>query len=134
MTQEELKQIDHPSHYNSPTRRCECIEAMVLVFGQEKANIFAQLSEFKYAWRKGLKEGESVDKELRKAEWYQDYVMNHKDPRPRVEVLSTELWTIDEMLEIIEKQFTVSDDELALKATVSAASAADSVSNNKNNK
>lgn len=127
MAQNEQNQIDHPSHYNSPTRRCECIEAMVALFGQDEVNIFAKLSRFKYCWRKGEKENESLDKDLRKAQWYQDYEMNHKEP-------SAELWTIGEMIEVIDKMFTVSADELALKATVSAASAADSSSDYKPSK
>lgn len=136
MAQETTRQIDHPSHYNSPKRRCECIEAMVVLFGQDEVNTFAKLSRFKYCWRKGEKENESLDKDLRKAQWYQDYEANHKDP-------SAELWTIGKMIDIINKMFTYTADELSLKealkaptdlkydgskftAPVSAASAADS--------
>lgn len=57
-------QIDHPNHY---TGGIECIDAMIAVYGIEKAIDFCLLNAFKYRWRYKDKNGRE---DLSKGLWY----------------------------------------------------------------
>ena len=62
--------VDHPAHYNTGKR--EVIEEMRLIFGDEAVAAFCKLNAYKYMRRadhKGHKE-----EDLKKAEWYMDYL------------------------------------------------------------
>lgn len=63
-----VEMVDHPSHYNSGG--IECIDAMLAAFGKEEVIAFCKLNAFKYVWRSGKKDGNSVPQDLAKAEWY----------------------------------------------------------------
>lgn len=68
--------VDHPKHYNSDGR-LECIMEMELMFGHESVEIFCKLNAYKYFYRAGSKDGEAKEKDLAKAQWYLEYIMNH---------------------------------------------------------
>ena len=60
------EKVDHPSHYNRKGAM-ECIDEMVLVFGQEAAMHFCLLNAWKYRYRAADKNGEE---DLKKSDWY----------------------------------------------------------------
>ena len=58
----------NPTHYkNSPI---ETIDMMVSVFGKQKAAGWCLITAFKYRMRLGTKEGNSVQQDLDKEQWY----------------------------------------------------------------
>lgn len=66
---ESLKeQVDHPSHYQKGGR--ECIDVMIEKFGVDAVIAFCECNQFKYEWRAGMKDGNSAEQDLAKAEWY----------------------------------------------------------------
>lgn len=68
--EEESDEVNHPSHYTSGKH--ECIDVMVSMFGVETVKGFCKCNVFKYRFRAGLKQGESAEKDIAKAEWYED--------------------------------------------------------------
>jgi hypothetical protein len=58
----------NPPHYKDDG--LECIEAMLIVFSVDEVIAFCKVNAFKYLWRKGKKEGNSIDQEMAKAKWY----------------------------------------------------------------
>lgn len=66
--------VDHPDHYQG---KYECIELMRAMFGDEFTRCFCAGNSFKYRFRAGKKEGESAEKDLSKAEWYETYLMEN---------------------------------------------------------
>lgn len=70
--------VNHPSHYESSTS-IECIQAMVLIFGEDAVADFCACNAFKYMWRYKHKNGME---DLKKAEWYLSYLgkMREDDP------------------------------------------------------
>ena len=62
------EQVNHPAHYQKGGR--ECIDVMIEEFGKQAVIDFCKCNEFKYKWRAGLKDGNSADQDLAKAEWY----------------------------------------------------------------
>lgn len=67
------EQVNHPDHYNKPGRK-ECIVEMREKFGDEKVKAFCGLSAYKYEYRAGEKGNAETD--LKKAEWYKQYMKN----------------------------------------------------------
>lgn len=67
-----MDNINHPSHYQG---KHECIEVMRAMFGDEAVKGFCKCNSFKYRFRAGKKDGQSADQDLKKAEWYEDYLM-----------------------------------------------------------
>lgn len=61
------EQVNHPSHYQG---KIECIDAMVLQFGDFEVAYFCEINAFKYLWRAGEKEGNSKEQDEQKAMWY----------------------------------------------------------------
>lgn len=64
--------INHPSYYNKGNR--ECIDIMRDLFGNEAVKGFCRCNSFKYRFRAGNKPGNYAEKDLKKAEWYEDYL------------------------------------------------------------
>lgn len=69
--------VNHPSHYKKEGRK-ECIEEMVDIFGEEAVCIWCALNHYKYNYRKGTKEGNSEEQDIKKGKWYMDYTRNLK--------------------------------------------------------
>lgn len=61
--------INKPTHYNREGA-IECIEEMILVFGEQKTADFCLLNAWKYRYRAGEKPGEEAIKDLQKSDWY----------------------------------------------------------------
>lgn len=59
--------IDHPSHYNRKNA-IECIDEMVLIYGEWETAIFCKLNAHKYRYRAG-KKGDGLE-DLKKSDWY----------------------------------------------------------------
>ena len=76
MTEEKKEQVNHPSHYNKGGT--ECIDCMVGLFGLKNTCIFCLINAYKYIFRAGNKEGNSYEQDLKKAEWYIEWVGNKK--------------------------------------------------------
>lgn len=72
--------VDHPEYYQGTH---ECIEVMQAYFGSEAVKAFCRCSSLKYRFRAGNKEGESKEKDLAKADWYDNYL---------VEMIKKEKW------------------------------------------
>lgn len=71
LSEENIKQIDHPDHYKDDQGR-ECIDMMEELFGIQAVMGFCQCNVYKYTWRAGRKQGEPLGKDLAKAQWYQE--------------------------------------------------------------
>lgn len=70
---EEIKvndNVNHPSHYEGYTS-IDCIDNMRLIFGNQRVAEFCMLNAYKYLSRHEYKNGLE---DLKKAEWYLDYV------------------------------------------------------------
>lgn len=67
-----MDNINHPSHYQG---KHECIEVMRAMFGDEAVKGFCRCNAYKYRFRAGKKDGQSADQDLKKAEWYEDYLI-----------------------------------------------------------
>lgn len=65
--------VNHPSHYQG---EYECIELMRAVFGDNAVEYFCRCNAFKYRFRAGKKDGASEEEDLKKARWYEDYLMH----------------------------------------------------------
>ena len=66
------EKISHPTHYNIKGKR-ECIVAIREDYGDFVAAVFCLTNAYKYLYRAGNKQGESVDDDIAKARWYFDY-------------------------------------------------------------
>lgn len=67
-----MDNINHPSHYQGKN---ECIDVMRAMFGDEAVKGFCRCNAYKYRFRAGRKDGQSADQDLKKAEWYEDYLI-----------------------------------------------------------
>ena len=63
------EQVNHPIHYNR-NDAMECIDEMILVFGEKATMMFCLLNVWKYRYRAGQKDSESAMKDLTKSDWY----------------------------------------------------------------
>lgn len=68
-----IEGVNHPSHYNQG--KVECIDAMESAYGIDDVIAFCKCNAFKYQWRAGHKDNESTEKDLAKAQWYQDKML-----------------------------------------------------------
>ena len=60
-----MSNVEHPKHYQECS--IECIEAMIIAYGEDVVYDFCKCNAFKYLWRYKTKGGvESLDKGL----WY----------------------------------------------------------------
>ena len=65
-----MELVNHPDHYKKDGK--ECIDVMLEDFGKDAVVAFCKLNAFKYRWRAGMKEGNSSEQDLAKAEWYEN--------------------------------------------------------------
>jgi len=65
--------INHPDYYQG---KFECIDVMRAMFGDFAVADFCKCNAFKYRFRAGKKPGEEAEKDLAKAEWYEEYLIN----------------------------------------------------------
>ena len=68
-----MEYVNHPSHYCAEGRK-ECIVEMVEKYGFYATAYFALLSAYKYLYRAGDKDGNPVEQDEQKAEWYLNWV------------------------------------------------------------
>lgn len=61
-----MSNIEHPNHYNR-TGAMECIDEMVLAFGEEAVYHFCICNAWKYRYRSSEKNGEE---DIKKSDWY----------------------------------------------------------------
>lgn len=69
-----MDNINHPDYYKNAEGK-ECIDVMESLFGISQLISFCKINAFKYRWRAGNKSGNSKEKDLAKAEWYETKVM-----------------------------------------------------------
>ena len=67
-----MTEVNHPSHYQG---KYECIVLMRAMFGDETVKGFCKCNSFKYRFRAGHKADNSAEDDIKKAEWYEDYLM-----------------------------------------------------------
>ena len=67
------EKVDHPAHYQG---KFECIDEMRALFGVEAVKAFCRCNIWKYKYRAGKKNG---SEDLKKAEWYMEYLMKLED-------------------------------------------------------
>lgn len=68
--------INHPSHYQGEH---ECIDVMRILFGEEAVKCFCKCNSFKYRYRAGRKFYSSKEEDLKKAEWYENYLFTMEE-------------------------------------------------------
>lgn len=73
----EFDVVENPSHYCDG--QIQCIEAMVIAFGQEKVMSFCELNAFKYLWRSEKKKNKIED--LKKSKRYVEFYLNLAEGR-----------------------------------------------------
>ena len=66
---DETDKVNHPAHYQG---KHECIDVMRTMFGDEAVKGFCRCNAYKYRFRAGRKD--NADEDIRKAEWYEDYL------------------------------------------------------------
>lgn len=71
-----MELVNHPNHYNRNGRK-ECIVEMQDLFGRHITAVFCLTNAYKYLYRAGEKEGNSMKQDMLKAKWYFDYVTEH---------------------------------------------------------
>lgn len=59
----------NPNHYKQGSK--EVIEMMELIWGKESLGVYCEMNAFKYRMRLGLKPEQSVERDLEKANWYE---------------------------------------------------------------
>ena len=74
-----MEHVNHPQHYQREGRK-ECIVEMQDRFGSYITIIFDLTNAYKYLYRVGLKENNSIEQEIQKARWYYNHAMSlYKD-------------------------------------------------------
>ena len=63
--------VDGPSHYNGT----DCIENMRKLYGDEAVKYFCLCNAYKYNYRAGKKPGSSMEEDIKKSQWYYDYLV-----------------------------------------------------------
>lgn len=95
--------INHPSHYTAEGRK-ECIVEMLEKYGFHATANFALLNAYKYLYRMGLKDGNPSENDLKKAQWYFDWVENKSAELGEYDVCDWVLYNdIGAMLEEIKE-------------------------------
>lgn len=67
-----MAEINHPEYYQG---QHECIEIMRALFGDDAVKGFCQCNSFKYRFRAGVKDMATYDDDIKKAEWYENYLI-----------------------------------------------------------
>lgn len=70
-----MEYVNHPDHYQKEGRK-ECIVEMQDRFGSYITIIFDLTNSYKYLYRAGLKENNSIEQEIAKARWYYNHAMS----------------------------------------------------------
>lgn len=70
-----MEYVNHPDHYQKEGRK-ECIVEMQDRFGSYITIIFDLTNAYKYLYRAGLKENNSIEQEIAKARWYYNHAMS----------------------------------------------------------
>lgn len=68
--------INHPEHYQG---KHECIDIMRVLFGDEAVKGFCKCNAFKYRFRAGKKEENTAEQDIKKAEWYEEYLFRMEE-------------------------------------------------------
>ena len=64
--------VSHPAHYQG---KHECIDLMREIYGDEAVRHFCICNAYKYRFRAGAKDMATYDEDIKKAEWYENYLM-----------------------------------------------------------
>lgn len=75
-----MSNVNHPAHYQG---KHECIEVMRSMFGDSAVIGFCKCNAYKYRFRAGKKEGQSAEEDIKKAEWYEDYLISMEEERKK---------------------------------------------------
>lgn len=67
-----IEMVNHPMHYNTPGKK-ECIVEMEELFGKEYVIVFCLMTCYKYLYRAGEKQDNSIEQDHNKAKWYFEY-------------------------------------------------------------
>lgn len=78
MANKKSDNVNHPSHYQG---KRECIDIMRILFGDKAVKGFCKCNSFKYRFRAGKKPGEEAEKDIEKAEWYEEYLFQMKEEK-----------------------------------------------------
>ena len=70
-TSSSYESVNGPSHYNGT----DCIENMRKLYGDEAVKYFCLCNAYKYNYRAGKKPGSSMDEDVKKSQWYYDYLV-----------------------------------------------------------
>lgn len=77
---EENKEIiNHPRHYNIEGRK-ECIEEMIDKWGVGLVGLWCDITAYKYEYRAGQKDNNSIEQDNKKREWYLKKAEELKNP------------------------------------------------------
>ena len=68
--------INHPEHYQG---KHECIDIMRVLSGDEAVKGFCKCNAFKYRFRAGKKEENTAEQDIKKAEWYEEYLFRMEE-------------------------------------------------------
>jgi len=66
---------DHinPPHYKDGEK--EAWEIMVYIYGEDEYKIFCKINALKYRLRAGKKEGQPMERDIKKALWYENQII-----------------------------------------------------------
>ncbi len=67
----------NPSHYKNQS--IETIDMMLRIWGPKAVILFCEINAFKYRMRVGNKESESIEDDVKKAQWYEQKAKELKD-------------------------------------------------------
>lgn len=70
-----MEYVNHPDHYQKEGRK-ECIVEMQDRFGSYITIIFDLTNAYKYLYRAGLKDNNSMEQDISKARWYYNHAMS----------------------------------------------------------
>ena len=97
--------VNHPQHYNIEGRK-ECIVEMLEKYGFHAVANFALLNSYKYLFRAGLKDGNSAEQDVKKAQWYFDWVCKKIAETKQYGVLAWKLFIdIHDLLELYKTDY-----------------------------
>jgi len=68
--------VQHPPHYSGTKNGVECIDAIRESMPIEEFKGYLKGTVYKYIWRAGKKENANELTDLKKAQWFLDYLIN----------------------------------------------------------
>lgn len=80
--------VNHPSHYNQNGKK-ECWDEMVDIFGIDAVIIFDCLNAYKYNYRAGNKNGNSIEQDMAKLKVYLEHADNLVNEHPTTLMFET---------------------------------------------